>query len=348
MAPAAAWCWISSTPTACGVWRSLQVTVRRLPSRWMPSRALAQSLPTPRSGRSPTTAKTSSGGFSTLGYDLAGLVFDTALASYLLNPATREYDLASIATRYLKLELDSPDHDPATGKQGTLDFSGGPDLDSAGRRVEAVAQLAERLEAELDARDELDLFRRFELPLVPVLARMEHAGIGVDRAYLEEMGADLRSRLSELERRIHQEAGDPFNVNSTNQLREVLYEKLALPVLKKTSTGAPSTDASVLEKLAESHPIVQALAELSRAREAPFDLRGRLSAPDHQRGPDPHPLQPDGRDHWPAVLRHPQPSEHPGPVGNRKADAKGICAEGRLDLPGSRLQPDRACGSLPT
>ena len=208
------------------------------------------------------------------GYDLAGLAFDTALASYLLNPATRDYDLASIATRYLKLELDSPDHDPATGKQGTLDFSGGPDLDSAGRRVEAVGKLGDRLEAELEARDELDLFRRFELPLVPVLARMEHAGIGVDRAYLEEMGADLRSRLSELERRIHQEAGDPFNVNSTNQLREVLYEKLALPVLKKTSTGAPSTDASVLEKLAESHPIVRHLLnyrELEKLRSTYVD-----------------------------------------------------------------------------
>ncbi|HUP16958.1 MAG TPA: DNA polymerase I [Acidimicrobiia bacterium] len=208
------------------------------------------------------------------GYELAGLDFDTALASYLLNPATREYDLASIATKYLKLELESPDQGEPIGKQGTLDFSSGPDLDAAGRRVEAVAQLAERLEAELEARDEVDLFRRFELPLVPVLARMEHAGIGVDRTYLEEMGSDLRSRLSELERRIHQEAGDPFNVNSTNQLREVLYEKLKLPVLKKTSTGAPSTDASVLEKLAESHPIVQHLLnyrELEKLRSTYVD-----------------------------------------------------------------------------
>ncbi|MGH8927109.1 MAG: 5'-3' exonuclease H3TH domain-containing protein, partial [Acidimicrobiia bacterium] len=172
------------------------------------------------------------------GYEIAGLDFDTALASYLLNPATREYDLGAITSRYLRLELDSPDQDEETGKQGMLDFAGGPDLDAAGRRVEAVARLAERLEAELEARDEIDLFRRFELPLVPVLARMEHAGIGVDRPYLEEMGAELRSRLSELERRIHQEAGDPFYVNSNNLLREVLYEKLGLQVLQKTSTGA--------------------------------------------------------------------------------------------------------------
>ncbi|HSL27456.1 MAG TPA: DNA polymerase I, partial [Acidimicrobiia bacterium] len=119
-----------------------------------------------------------------------------------------------------------------------------------------------------------DLFRRFELPLVPVLARMEHVGIGVDRPYLEGLGDELRSRLSELERRIHQEAGEPFNVNSTNQLREVLYDKLRLPVLKKTSTGAPSTDASVLEKLAESHPIVAHLLnyrELEKLRSTYVD-----------------------------------------------------------------------------
>ncbi|HEY7564921.1 MAG TPA: DNA polymerase I [Acidimicrobiia bacterium] len=188
------------------------------------------------------------------GFEIEGLEFDSALAAYLLNPATRAYDLESAAARYLKVELDSPDAEAA--RQGTLDFSEGPDLEAAGRRVEAVARLGERLRAELEARDEIELFHRFELPLVPVLARMEHVGIGIDRPYLEELGADLRGRLSELERRIHEAAGEPFRINSTNQLREVLYDRLKLPVLKKTSTGAPSTDASVLEKLAESHPIV--------------------------------------------------------------------------------------------
>jgi DNA polymerase-1 len=189
------------------------------------------------------------------GVAIEGLSFDTALAAYILNPATREYGLNEVAAKYLKIEVDSVDAD-AVAPQGMLDFSEGPDLASAARRTEAIGRLGERLREELSARDELDLFLRFELPLVPVLGRMEHAGIGVDRSYLEEMGADLRSRLSELERRIHEAAGEPFKVNSTTQLREVLYQRLSLPVLKKTSTGAPSTDASVLEKLAESHPIV--------------------------------------------------------------------------------------------
>ncbi|MBW3667547.1 MAG: DNA polymerase I, partial [Actinobacteria bacterium] len=115
------------------------------------------------------------------------------------------------------------------------------------------------LEEDLRSRDELELFTSFELPLVPVLARMEHHGIGVDRAYLEEMGEDLRRRLAALETQIHELAGGPFNVNSTDQLRAVLFESLDLPVLKKTSTGKPSTDASVLKKL--DHPIVAALLE---------------------------------------------------------------------------------------
>ncbi|HEX5672539.1 MAG TPA: DNA polymerase I, partial [Acidimicrobiia bacterium] len=194
------------------------------------------------------------------GVELRGLAFDSALAAYILNPATREYGLNEVAARYLKVEIDSVDTETAAS-QGMLDFSEGPDLAAAARRTEAVGRLARRLRDELAARDELDLFQRFELPLVPVLARMEHAGIGVDREYLEEMGADLRNRLSDLERRIHREAGEPFNVNSTNQLRDVLYRRLALPVLKKTSTGAPSTDASVLEKLADSHPIVSYLLQ---------------------------------------------------------------------------------------
>jgi DNA polymerase-1 len=125
--------------------------------------------------------------------------------------------------------------------------------------VEAVRQLVEEMRGELDSRDELGLFSEYELPLVPVLARMEHAGIGVDRAYLEGMGADLREKIGVLESRIHEVAGEPFNVNSTDQLRAILFEQMKLPVLKKTSTGKPSTDASVLKKL--DHPLVDALLE---------------------------------------------------------------------------------------
>jgi DNA polymerase-1 len=191
-----------------------------------------------------------------MGHDLAKPEMDTALASYIINPSQRTYGLEEIAERILGLELVSPDDE---AEDGMLPFDQGPDVELEGRRVEAVRQLVEKLRGELEERDELDLFLIYELPLVPVLARMEHAGIGVDRAYLENMGEELRSQIAELEKKLHELAGEPFNVNSTDQLRAILFEQLDLPVLKKTSTGKPSTDASVLKKL--DHPLVTALLE---------------------------------------------------------------------------------------
>jgi DNA polymerase I len=215
------------------------------------------------------------------GGELAGLSFDTSLAAYVLDPARREYGLAEVADRYLGLEVVSPDREQAAGAQGMLTFETLPDLDLAGRRVEAIARLHEAFGAELEARDEQRLFHEVEVPLVGVLARMEHAGIGVDRAYLVELGDRLRAELAGLEREIHQAAGEPFNVNSTDQLREVLYDRLGLPVLKKTSTGKPSTDASVLEKL--DHPVVERLLryrELEKLRSTYVDGYLPLIGPD--------------------------------------------------------------------
>lgn len=191
-----------------------------------------------------------------LGHDLTKPAMDTALASYIINPSQRTYGLEEIAERLLGLELVSPDDESG---EGMLPFDQGPDVEFEGRRVEAVRRLVDELRTELEMRDELDLFLAYELPLVPVLARMEHAGIGVDRAYLEDMGADLRDKIAVLEKQIHELAGEPFNVNSTDQLRAVLFDQLGLPILKKTSTGKPSTDASVLQKL--DHPVVRALLE---------------------------------------------------------------------------------------
>jgi DNA polymerase-1 len=188
--------------------------------------------------------------------DVSRLEMDTALAAYILNPAQRAYDLGEVAMARLGVEIDAGEDG---GDAGTLPFDTGPDLEAEGRRVEAVRRLADLMRSELSERDENALFDEFELPLVPVLARMEHAGIGVDRAYLEDLGSDLREKISSLEATIHELAGEPFNVNSTDQLRLILFEHLQLPVLKKTSTGKPSTDASVLKKL--DHPLVEALLE---------------------------------------------------------------------------------------
>jgi DNA polymerase-1 len=206
--------------------------------------------------------------------EVQGLDLDTALAAYLIDPAARSFELRDLADRYLGLEVESPDTEPSGGSQGAFDFSGGPDLEGAGRRAVVLRRLSRALMDELDTRRERALFDAVEIPLLGVLARMEARGVGIDRKYLEELGDDLRAQLADLEVLIHEAAGGPFNINSTLQLREVLYDRLDLPVLKKTSKGAPSTDASVLKKLGDAHPIVEHLLryrELEKLRSTYVD-----------------------------------------------------------------------------
>ena len=194
-----------------------------------------------------------------LGYDLDGPAFDPVLAGYIIDPAARSDTLEDLASRYLGVDLSSGDGDGKGAGQGMLDFGGGPDLEAAGSRAVAVKRLRPVMEAKLEDRAQISLFRDMELPLVQVLARMELAGILVDRTYLEGVGASLREELAGLEAEIHGWAEEAFNINSTLQLRKVLFDRLGLPVLKKTPKGAPSTDASVLAKLEDAHPIVALL-----------------------------------------------------------------------------------------
>ena len=191
-----------------------------------------------------------------LGYRLEGLAFDPELAGYIIGPAGRSETLEDLAARFLGLDLTAIEGEGADGDQGAFDFSGGPDLEVAAARAVAIRDLRTAMEAELEDRDQVSLFREMELPLVGVLARMEQHGIGVDRHYLEKMGAEFRADLAELETSIHEEAGGTFNIKSSLQLGNILFTKLGLPVIKKTPRGTPSTAASVLEKLEDAHPIV--------------------------------------------------------------------------------------------
>ena len=199
-----------------------------------------------------------------LGYAFDGLAFDPMLAGYIIDPAARSDTLEDLVSRYLGVDLAGADGEGAGRGQGMLDFGAGPDLEAAGCRAVAAGRLRPVMEAKLEDRGQVELFHDMELPLVPVLARMELEGILVDRTYLEGMGTSLREELAVLETEIHRLAGATFNINSTLQLRKVLFDTLRLPVLKKTPKGAPSTDASVLAKLEDAHPIV---ARLLRYRE---------------------------------------------------------------------------------
>ncbi|MDJ0924948.1 MAG: DNA polymerase I, partial [Acidimicrobiia bacterium] len=216
--------------------------------------------------------------------ELPVLGFDTALAAYIINPGQRAPDLEDLAYRELGISVAAAE-ESADAAQSAFDFEGtaGPDLDSLGRRAAAISELIAPLQAQLEARGETELFSSIEQPLVPILAQMEEAGVGVDREFLESFGNDLRRRLGDLESAIHEAAGGPFNVNSTLQLREILYDRLDLPVLKRTPKGVPSTDASVLAKLRDEHPMVDDLLtfrELEKLRSTYVDALLPLIEPD--------------------------------------------------------------------
>jgi DNA polymerase-1 len=190
--------------------------------------------------------------------DVRSLLHDTAVMAYLLDPGSGKFLLEDLALRFLSLEVRSPDAEP-----GTLDLDGDLELEQTGRRAVVVLRLAAALEHALAARELTELYELFERPLVRVLAGMESNGIRIDREFLETLSADLAEQCDTLVRRIHAAAGEEFNVNSTQQLRTILFEKLGLVPVKKTKTG-PSTDADSLQKMAEDHAIVE---DLLRYRE---------------------------------------------------------------------------------
>ena len=162
-----------------------------------------------------------------------GFVFDTALAAYLLDATAGSYDLPRLAQTYLGEEL--------------------PD-------VQSVWALQPVLHEKMDAQAMLPLYTDVELPLCPVLARMEQAGFLVDRKALYDFGESLTSSIEQLQQSIWALAGEPFNIQSPKQLGSVLFERLMLPAGKKTKTGW-STNAAVLDKLRGKHPIIEQILD---------------------------------------------------------------------------------------
>jgi len=200
------------------------------------------------------------------GWQLAGLVMDTALAAYLVLPAQRTYDLADLALRYLRKELRpegaGADERPAgEGTQLALDTAGEDETwPDWCLRAQAVGELAVKLGEELAAMDAGRLIDDVELPLVPILAKLERTGIAVDLSVLDEIRDRLDSRLADHEARVYQLAGEEFNIGSNPQLQHILFEKLRLPKTKRIKTGY-TTDATALAQLAttDPHPILDAL-----------------------------------------------------------------------------------------
>jgi DNA polymerase-1 len=193
-----------------------------------------------------------------VGVPTSGLEFDAELACYLLDPGRRAYLLPDVARSRLALEL------PAIEGRGTRAGPGEiPAIAAfaAAAAAEAALRLTPGLRSDLESEKLATLFDELEMPLLPVLAEMEWAGVRVDLAALADLGSEVERTLESLTSRLYELAGHPFNVASNRQLAQVLFEELKLPVIRRTKTG-PSTDQDVLEKLADKHPLPQTVLEI--------------------------------------------------------------------------------------
>jgi DNA polymerase-1 len=217
--------------------------------------SLAQLLSDDRPGVRVHQAKALMRSLYEIGLDLRSLELDTSIAAYLLDPAESRYAISDLLARYTGLELGAHQSDEL---QLDLDGSSVDDSMVAALDAVATARLAPALENALEHQGMRMLYDTIENPLVRVLARMERVGVGVDVVELRALNDRLVSECGRLEKAIQEEAGIEFNVNSTHQLREVLFDKLGLAPQKKTKTGY-STDAASLERLLDQHPIIELL-----------------------------------------------------------------------------------------
>jgi DNA polymerase-1 len=185
------------------------------------------------------------------GITLRGIDFDTMIASYVLDPGRREHGLDSLALQHLDHETITYGEVAGKGKAEIPFAEVGLDVACtyAAEDADIALRLAEKFAPELESLHLESLFRDIEMPLVHVLAEMEWNGIRIDEPFFRRMGEELRTAQKSLEGQIYAEAGEEFNIGSTPQLREILFGKLGLPVIKKTKTGA-STDVDVLQALA--------------------------------------------------------------------------------------------------
>ncbi|MER1291176.1 DNA polymerase I, partial [Bacillus sp. C1(2022)] len=189
------------------------------------------------------------------GIELKGAEFDVLLAAYIINPGHSYDDVASVAKEH-QLHIVSAD-EAVYGKGAKQAVPDEKELaDHLARKAKAISLLREKLLDELEENEQLELFEALEMPLAHILGEMESIGVQVDVDRLKKMGEELSAKLAEYEKKIHESAGETFNINSPKQLGVILFEKLGLPVVKKTKTGY-STSADVLEKLRDKHVIIE-------------------------------------------------------------------------------------------
>ncbi len=194
--------------------------------------------------------------------ELNNISFDSEIGKYLLDPSESSYSIDKIAYEYLNKEISPENEVLGTGKK-RLSFK---ELDLEKRKNYLYNYLSTVIKAEKQVIDEIDrlemteLFKIIELPLIEVLAYMEFVGFKVDLNVIDSLGIHFQEKIAALEKEIYEKAGESFNINSPKQLAVILFEKLGLPVIKKTKTGI-STDAEVLDRLKSEHEVVSLIVE---------------------------------------------------------------------------------------
>ncbi|KJG08998.1 DNA polymerase I [Photobacterium kishitanii] len=196
--------------------------------------------------------------------DMQGIKFDTMLESYVYNSVVGRHDMDSLALRYLEHKNISFEDIAGKGKK-QLTFNQ-IDLEQAGPYAAEDADITLRLHNALYPKVAADeklkkVFETIEMPLVPVLSRMERTGVYIDSMLLGAQSIELAQRLDEIEKLAYELAGQEFNLSSPKQLQAILFEKMGLPVIKKTPSGTPSTNEEVLQELALDYPLPKLLLE---------------------------------------------------------------------------------------
>lgn len=220
------------------------------------------------------------------GLDVAGPLFDTMIAEWVLDPGSRNLGLKNQAWARLGIQMTEITTLIGKGRdQKTMDqIPLAQVMPYASADADMTFRLATLLKPELEAREQMQLFSELEMPLLPVLVAMEMAGVKLDTAWLKALSEELASRLESLKAEIYRHAGVEFNINSTQQLSDVLFKRLGLPTrgVHKTKSGHYSTRAGVLEDLRGAHPIVDSILahrELSKLKSTYVDALPQLVNP---------------------------------------------------------------------
>ena len=201
-----------------------------------------------------------------VGINIEGMHYDIAIASYILNPTNNKLNIDNLIEQYLNIDINEYTKLEDSGKQINLfDNMEKEDINQEEKEkymmyAYSIGKIKNITSEKLKEVNSLDLFYNIDMPTVEVLSDMQWNGMYVDKEELEQFGKELTSKLETITKIIYEMAGEEFNINSTKQLGEILFEKMKLPVIKKTKSGY-STDVDVLEKLKKEDPIIEQILE---------------------------------------------------------------------------------------